>query len=581
MIKKLLASVREYKKPSLLAPLSISMEVVMEVLMPFLMAIMIDQGVQARNMDVIARMGTLVILCCGLSLLFGVLAGKFAAVATAGFSKNLRRDMYHKVQTFSFANIDRFSTASIITRMTTDVTNVQNAYSMIIRMAVRCPLMLIFAMIMSFRINVQLSLIFLATVPILTVGLLWIAKSVYPVFEAMFKKMDKMNLVVQENLHGIRVVKSFVREDYETDKFKEASDAVYRLNVRAERLLAFFGPLMQFCMNGCMLIVSYLGAKLIIGAHGAPDGLTTGYLTSLLSYAGQILSSLMMVSMAYVMTNLSRPAAERIVEILDEEADIYSPEDPVSEVADGSIVFENAGFSYSKREDNLCLEGINLSIRSGETVGILGGTGSSKTSLVQLIPRLYDATIGSVKVGGRDVREYDIAALRENVAMVLQKNELFAGTIYQNLRWGNEEATDEEVERAAQLAQADGFVRSFPDGYNTFIEQGGTNLSGGQKQRLCIARAILKKPKILILDDSTSAVDTKTDALIRKAFREEIPDTTKLIIAQRVASVEDADKILVLDGGRVNGFGTHEELLENNRIYREVYESQRKGAAEE
>ncbi len=581
MIKKLLRSVREFKKASLLTPACVSIEVVMEVIIPLLMAKLIDSGIQAGNMGMIIKMGLLLALCCIISLTFGILAGKYAAEAMAGFSRNLRHDMFHRVQTFSFANIDKFSVSSIITRLTTDVMMVQNAYQMIIRMAVRGPLMLIFSLIMAFSINVKLSLIFVATVPILAGGLLLISKHVHPVFEQMFKKMDTMNLVVQENLHGIRVVKSFVRQDTENKKFSNASGDVFRLNRKAERLLALNSPLMQFCMNFCVLLVSWLGARMIINAHGAPDSLTTGYLTSLISYAGRILMSLMMLSFSYVMITISRAAAERIVEVLDEESDITDPENPIMQVPDGSVDFENVSFAYSKDPAHCCLSDIDIHIRSGETVGILGSTGTGKTSLVQLIPRLYDATLGTVKVGGNDVRKYDIAALRNSVAMVLQKNELFAGTIYQNLRWGNENATDEEVEHAAALAQADSFVRAMPEGYNTFIEQGGTNVSGGQKQRLCIARALLKKPKILILDDSTSAVDTRTDAMIRKAFREEIPDTTKFIIAQRVASVEDADKIIVMDGGRINGFGTHEELLATNEIYREIYESQVKGGSGE
>ena len=580
-IKKLLGSVREYKKPSLLAPLFVSLEVVMEVIIPTLTATLIDKGINAGDMSVILKMGLLLVACCLVSLTGGVLSGRYAAEAMAGFSKNLRHDMFHRVQTFSFANIDKFSASSIVTRMTTDVMHVQNTYQMIIRIAVRAPLMLIFSLVMAFTINVKLSLIFLATVPVLAGGLLLISSHVHPIFERMFKTMDGMNRVVQENLHGIRVVKSFVRQDHEFDKFRATSDTVYRLNSKAERLIALNSPLMMFCMNFCVLLVSWLGAKLIINAHGAAGSLTTGYLTSLIAYAGQILMGLNMLSMIYVMITISRAAAERITELLDEESDIVNPENPVMQVKDGSVDFENVAFSYSKDPAKCCLEGINLHINSGETVGILGGTGSSKTSLMQLIPRLYDTTLGTVKVGGVDVKDYDITALRDSVSMVLQKNELFAGTIYQNLRWGNENATDEEVEHAAQLAQADGFIRSFPEGYNTFIEQGGTNVSGGQKQRLCIARALLKKPKILILDDSTSAVDTRTDSLIRKAFLDEIPDTTKFIIAQRVASVEEADRIIVLDNGRVNGFGTHQELLATNTIYQEVYESQKKGAAEE
>ncbi len=579
MVKKLMRSIREYKRPTILTPITVALECVMEVIIPLIMARLIDEGISVGNMKVVVICGVLLALCCIASLAFGVLGGKYAAEAMAGFSRNLRHDMFHKVQTFSFANIDKFSTASIVTRLTTDVSSVQNAFQMIIRMAVRGPLMSIFSLIMAFTISWKLSLIFLAVMPVLAIGILLISKYVHPVFSKMFRKMDDMNRVVQENLRGVRVVKSFVRKDYEEQKFDEASGSVYRLNVRAERILALNSPYMQFCMYVCTLLVSYLGARMIINSMGAT--LTTGYLTSLISYASQILGSLMMLGMIYVMLTMSRAAGERIVEILDEKTDIADPENPVMEVADGSVDFENASFSYSKDPSKCCLNDINLHINSGETVGILGGTGSSKTSLVQLIPRLYDVTGGAVKVGGRNVREYDVSALRDSVAMVLQKNELFAGTIYQNLRWGNENATDEEVEHAAKLAQADDFVRSFPEGYNTFIEQGGTNVSGGQKQRLCIARALLKKPKILILDDSTSAVDTRTDALIRKAFLDEIPNTTKFIIAQRIASVEDADKIIVLDGGRVSAFGAHEELMKTSDIYREVYETQKKGGAED
>ena len=575
MIKKILKSVREFKKASILTPIYVSLEVVMEVFIPMLMAVLIDKGIEVGNMGMIGKIGALLAVMCLLSLTFGTLSGKYAAKAMAGFSRNLRHDMFHKVQAFSFANIDRFSSASIVTRMTTDVMMVQNAYQMIIRIAVRGPLMMLFSLIMAFTVNVKLSLVFLCTIPVLAGGLLLIASHAHPIFEKMFRVMDKMNRVVQENLRGVRVVKSFVRQDHEIKKFQDTSDEVYRLNAGAERLLALNSPLMQFCMYACTLLVSFLGAKTIISSQGA--AFTTGQLTSLISYASQILMSLMMLSMIYVMITMSRASCERIVEILDEEPDIESPENAVTQVKDGSVDFENVSFSYSKNPDKCCLENINLHIPSGAVVGVLGGTGSSKSSLVQLIPRLYDATLGRVKVGGVDVKDYDLTALRDSVAMVLQKNELFAGTIYQNLRWGNEQATDEEVRHAAELACADEFVRQFPEGYDTFIEQGGTNVSGGQKQRLCIARALLKKPKILILDDSTSAVDTRTDARIRKAFKEEIPGTTKIIIAQRVASVEDADMIIVLDGGRVNGCGTHAELMANNEIYREVYESQKKG----
>jgi len=579
MIKKLASSIREFKKQTILTPIMMAMEVVMEVIIPLIMAKMIDDGIYVRNMTVVIVCGIILAICCIASLVFGVLGAKFGAEGMAGFGRNLRHDMFHKVQTFSFANIDKFSTASIITRLTTDVSSVQNAYSMLLRMAVRGPLTAVFATVMGFTINWKLSLIFVAIIPILVCGLLFISSHVHPIFGRMFKEMDKMNRVVQENLHGVRVVKSFVRKGFEDQKFDEASGSVYKLNLKAERMLSLNGPFMSCCMYVCTLLISYLGARMIIGSMGT--SLTTGNLTALISYATQILGSLMMLGMIYVMLTMSRAAGERIIEIMDEEVDIVSPEKPVMQVKDGSVDFVNASFSYSKDPANCCLTDINIHINSGETVGILGGTGSSKTSLVQLIPRLYDTTSGTVMVGGVDVKDYDIPTLRDSVAMVLQKNELFAGTIYQNLRWGNENATDEEVEHAAKLAQADDFIRNFPEGYNTFIEQGGTNVSGGQKQRLCIARAILKKPRILILDDSTSAVDTRTDALIRKAFMDEIPNTTKFIIAQRVASVEDADKIIVLDGGKVNGFGTHEELLATNTIYREVYETQKKGGAED
>lgn len=585
MVKKLLRSVREYKKATILAPVCVTLEVVMDVVIPLFMAALIDNGINgndgAGDLSYILKIGAALVACCLVSLTFGILSGKYAARAMSGFSRNLRKDMFTKVQTFSFANIDKFSTASLVTRLTTDVMSVQNAFMMVIRVAVRGPLMMIFSLAMASTINWKLSLVFLAAVPLLAGGLLFIASHVHPLFRRMFETMDRLNRVVQENLRGIRVVKSFVRQDYEIEKFKTESSGIYRLNTRAERLLALNQPLMQFAMYFSVLIVSWLGAMMIVNAHGAKGAMTEGDLFTLIQYAGQILMSLMMLSMIYVMITISRASAGRIVEVLDEVSDIVDPANPVMEVKDGSVEFKNVSFSYSKDIGNCCLTDVSFKIKSGQTVGILGGTGSSKSSLVQLIPRLYDATAGTVYVGGVDVREYDIPALRDAVAMVLQKNELFAGTIYENLRWGNENASDEEVEHAAKLAQADDFIRSFPEGYNTFIEQGGSNVSGGQKQRLTIARAILKKPKILILDDSTSAVDTRTDALIRRAFREEIPHTTKFIIAQRVASVEDADTIIVLDGGRINGIGTHAELMEQNEIYREVYESQKKGGGED
>lgn len=582
MIRKLLRSVREYKTSSLLAPLFVTGEVILEVIIPMLMAKLIDFGIEAGNMQYILQMGLALVICCILSLTLGTLSGKYAAVASAGFAKNLREDMYNKVQEYSFSNIDKFSTASIVTRLTTDITNIQNAYMMSIRVAVRCPIMLIFALFMAFQINSELAPIFVIAIPILAVGLVFIISNAKRIFERVFRTYDKLNNVVQENLHGIRVVKSFVREDHETEKFCSVSQDIYQDFSKAEKILAFNAPLMQFCAYGCMLLISWLGAKLIVASGNNPAvGMTTGDLTSMFSYTMQILMSLMMFSMVFVMITISYASMERAEEILDEKSDLHNPENPIYEVKDGSIEFEHVNFAYGKNADKLCLDNVSLKIPSGATVGIIGGTGSSKSTLVQLIPRLYDATEGIVKVGGRDVREYDIESLREEVAMVLQKNVLFSGTIKDNLRWGKEDATDEEMRHVCKLAQADEFIQTFPDGYDTYIEQGGTNVSGGQKQRLCIARALLKKPKILILDDSTSAVDTKTDALIRMAFREEIPNTTKIIIAQRISSVEDADLILVLDDGRINGMGTHEELLANNAIYGEVYESQRKGGLEE
>ena len=582
MVRKLLRSVREYKTSSLLAPLFVTCEVILEVIIPMLMANLIDFGIEAGNMQYILKMGLALIICCIVSLTFGALSGKYAAVASAGFAKNLREDMYNKVQEYSFSNIDKFSTASIVTRLTTDITNIQNAYMMFIRVAVRCPIMLIFALFMAFQINSHLAPIFVIAIPILAVGLVIIISNAKRIFERVFRIYDKLNNVVQENLHGIRVVKSFVREDHETEKFCSVSKEIYQDFSKAEKILAFNAPLMQFCAYGCMLLISWLGAKLIVASGNNPAvGMTTGDLTSMFSYTMQILMSLMMFSMVFVMITISYASMERAEEILDEKSDLHNPENPVYEVKDGSIEFDHVNFAYGKNADKLCLDNVNLKIPSGATVGIIGGTGSSKSTLVQLIPRLYDATEGAVKVGGRDVREYDIESLREEVAMVLQKNVLFSGTIKDNLRWGKEDATDEEMRHVCQLAQADEFIQTFPDGYDTYIEQGGTNVSGGQKQRLCIARALLKKPKILILDDSTSAVDTKTDALIRMAFRKEIPNTTKIIIAQRISSVEDADLILVLDDGKINGMGTHEELLANNEIYREVYESQQKGGLEE
>lgn len=582
MVRKLLRSVREYKKSSFLTPLFVTFEVVLEVVIPMLMAKLIDFGIEAGDMQYILKMGLALVICCIVSLTFGALSGKHAAIASAGFAKNLRQDMYEKVQTYAFSNIDKFSSASIVTRLTTDITNIQNAYQMAIRVAVRSPIMLVFALFMAFQINAELAPIFVIAIPILAIGLSIIIYNAKNIFERVFHTYDELNNVVQENLHGIRVVKSFVREDFETEKFSKVSKIIYKDFSKAEKILAFNAPLMQFCAYGCMLLISWLGAKLIVASGNNPAlGMTTGDLTSMFSYTMQILMSLMMFSMVFVMITISYASMERAEEILDEESDIHNPENPVYEVKDGSISFSHVDFQYGAHADKLCLHDVSLEIPAGATVGIIGGTGSSKSTLVQMIPRLYDVTAGSVKVGGKDVREYDLETLREAVAMVLQKNELFSGTIKDNLRWGDENATDEQMRHVCQLAQADDFIQGFPDGYDTYIEQGGTNVSGGQKQRLCIARALLKHPKILILDDSTSAVDTKTDALIRQAFRDEIPDTTKIIIAQRISSVEDADMILVLDDGEINGIGTHAQLLENNSIYREVYESQQKGGLEE
>ena len=559
---------------------TITGEVIMEVIIPLIMANMIDYGIDAGNMGTILKTGVFLIFAALGQLVFGVISGRYAAVASSGFARNLRHDMFHKVQTFSFSNIDKFSTASIVTRLTSDVMHLQHTYQMIIRMAVRSPLMAIFALCASMTIDVKLSLIFLAVVPILLAGLWLIMTKTHPIFERVFKKMDRLNGVVQENLHGVRVVKSFVREDYEEKKFTTASGDIAQDFIKAERQLAWNGPLMQMCMYTTVILLSWFGARAIVACGGdAVLGLSTGELLSLISYSTQILGSLMGLSMMFVMLTMSRAAGKRIVEILDEESDITAPANARMEVADGSIDFENVQFSYHRKSDKPVLDNINLHIPSGATVGIIGGTGSSKSSLVQLIPRLYDVQQGAVKVGGADVREYDLDALRNEVAMVLQKNVLFSGTIKDNLRWGNENATDEEMIHACKLAQADDFISAFPEGYDTYIEQGGTNVSGGQKQRLCIARALLKKPKILILDDSTSAVDTRTDALIREAFATEIPNTTKIIIAQRIASVQSADMILVLDDGKVTACGTHDELIRTSDIYREVYESQTKGDA--
>lgn len=572
MIKRLSLSIGEYKKESILTPVLVSLEVLMEVAIPLLMANLIDYGIDAGNMNYIIKIGVILVSFALISLIFGALSGKNAAKASTGFARNLRRDMYYNVQNFSFSNIDKFSTSSIITRLTTDVTNVQNAYQMIIRIAVRCPLMLVFSLIMTFSINMELSLIFLGIIPILGIGLYIIISKAHPIFERVFKTYDNLNTIVQENLLGIRVVKSYVQEDCEKEKFDTVAKSIFKDFSKAEKTVAFNMPLMQFCVYTCMLLISWFGARLIVSSS-----LTTGQLTSLIAYAMQIMMSLMMLSMVFVMVTMARASAERIVEILEQESDLRNNENPIYDIPNGSVTFENVSFSYAKSKEKLCLSNVNIEIKSGETVGIIGGTGTSKSSLVQLIPRLYDTTEGIIKVGGIDVKNYDLETLRNEVAMVLQKNILFSGTIKENLMWGSESASDSELVRVCKLAQADDFIQNFPDKYNTYIEQGGSNVSGGQKQRLCIARALLKKPKILILDDSTSAVDTKTDAMIRKAFREEIPHTTKFIIAQRTSSIDDADKIIVMDSGKINGFGTHEELLKTNTIYKEVYSSQLKG----
>ena len=575
MLKNVLKSVGEYKKETILSPITVALEVLLEVLIPYFMAILIDKGINTGDMTEIIKYGMLLVVLAMAALAFGALSGHYAAVASAGFAKNLRKRMFYKVQDFSFLNIDHFSTSSLVTRMTTDITNVQNAYQMIIRVAVRAPIMLIMAFFMAFKVNSELATIYLWVIPILGIALAFIMTHVHPIFVRVFKTYDKLNNVVQENVHGIRVVKSFVREDFEEQKFKKISSSIYKDFTKAEKMIAFNAPVMQICVYTCMILISWIGANLIVGGT-----MTAGELTSMFTYTMQILMSLMMLSMIFVMTIMSKASVERINEVLIEVPDIANPAKPVTEVADGSIDFDHVSFSYSQNPDKLCLKDIDLHIKSGETIGIIGGTGSAKSSLVQLIPRLYDITSGALKVGGRDVRDYDLEVLRDAVSMVLQKNVLFSGTIKENLRWGNPNATEEELIHACQLAQADDFIQTFPDQYDTYIEQGGSNVSGGQKQRICIARALLKKPAILILDDSTSAVDTKTDAMIQKAFIDEIPDTTKLIIAQRISSVQNADRIVVMDNGRIADVGTHEELLASSKIYQEVYYSQVKGAAD-
>ena len=574
MIKKLASYIKEYKKASILTPVFVVLEVVMEVIIPMLMSKIIDVGIPNSDIKYILEIGILLTLSAIMSLAFGMLSGRFAAKASSGFAKNLRKGMFYKIQNFSFEDIDKFSTSSLITRLTTDVTNVQMAYMMIIRILIRGPVMLLAALFMAFSIDARLSCVFLVAIPILGVALFYIAIKAHPNFERVFKKYDKLNEVVQENVGGIRVVKAYANEEHEEKKFEDVNNEVYNYFKKAEKIVAFNSPIMQFVVYFSVLIISWLGAKFIIGGT-----FQTGELSSLITYAWQILMSLMMLSMVFVMIIIAQSSAERIVEVLDQEPSIKNKKNPIKTIKDGSITFENVSFAYSDEKDpnKFALQDINLEIKSGETIAIIGGTGSSKSSLVQLIPRLYDATKGTVKVGGVNVKDYDMEALRDSVSMVLQKNVLFSGTIAENLRWGNLNADDEELERVCKLAQADSFIQEFPDKYDTMIDQGGTNVSGGQRQRLCIARALLKKPKILILDDSTSAVDTKTDSYIRKAFREEIPNTTKIIIAQRVTSVEDCDRIIVMDEGKINGIGTSEELLKTNKIYREVYNSQMKG----
>lgn len=575
MLKTLAAQVKEFKKASILTPCFMILEVIMEMIIPFLMASIIDDGVEKGDISHIYTVGACMVVVAAVGLFAGVMGGKYGAKASTGFARNLRKAMYDNIQTFSFASIDKYSTAGLITRLTTDVTNLQNAYQMILRMFTRAPASLICAMIMAFSINAELATIYLVAVIFLGGCLCLIMSRATKYFQQVFQKYDDLNASVQENITGIRVVKAYVREDYEKQKFKRASESVYRMFIKAEKILTFNAPLMQLTVYSCILGISWLGAKMIVS-----DSLATGELMSLLAYCMNILMSLMMLSMIFVMVTMSMASARRVSEVINEKTDLVNPENPLSEVKDGSIRFEHVNFSYRKESKESVLKDIDLSIHAGETIGIIGGTGSAKSSLVNLVSRLYDVTEGAVYVGGEDVRRYDLDTLRNEVAVVLQKNVLFSGTILDNLRWGDENATEEECRRACILACADEFIQKMPDGYHTYIEQGGSNVSGGQKQRLCIARALLKKPKILILDDSTSAVDTATDAKIRKAFAEEIPDTTKLIIAQRISSVQNADRIIVMENGNVHGFGTHEELLKSDQIYRDVYESQMNGSGD-
>ena len=579
MIKRLSQCIREYKKVSILTPIFIVFEVILECIIPFIIANMVNEIQAGCGMDTIFQNGALLILMACLSLLFGALAGSTCATASCGFAKNVRHDLFHRVQQFSFENIDRFSTSSLVTRLTTDVMNVQMAFMMIIRIAIRAPLMFLFAVIMAFIMGGRLATVFVLVIPIMIFGLVMVIKNTMPLFRKVFKKYDNLNNSIQENVKSMRVVKSFVREDYEKEKFDAAAEDVCQDFTRAEKILALNNPIMQFCLYAVMIFVLYFGSYIIISTKGL--SVNVGQLSAILTYSFQILSSLMMVSMVFVMITMSAESAKRIVEVLDDESTIQNPENPIMEVKDGSIDFDGVNFKYSKKASKMALANIDLHIKTGETIGIIGGTGSSKSSLIQLISRLYDTTEGTVKVGGMDVKNYDLETLRNEVAVVLQKNVLFSGTIKENLRWGNKEATDEELIEACKLAQADEFIQRFPDKYDTYIEQGGANVSGGQKQRLCIARALLKKPKILILDDSTSAVDTKTDALIRQAFKEFIPETTKIIIAQRISSVQDSDRIIVMEGGTINAIGTHEELLKKNSIYQEVYTSQNKAGDED